>query len=170
VNPVLPPGACRDAAAPVTWRGRQTVYAHLVAPTIAALHRAAQMIGLSLNWYQSGEHPHYDLIGAKMIARADRLGLPVVTAKEMLATVHACAANARPTAKRVSLERIRLVFPEALRSPDPLCPDCHGTGFHRKWNQFTPHPCTCIFTTDELLEQLADDVGAHGCAPDRRTP
>jgi hypothetical protein len=71
--------------------------------------------------------------------------------------------------KSTSLDAIRRLFPGARRAPDPRCPDCRGTGFHREWGRHTSQPCTCIFTTDELHRELTSDVGAHGCAPDRRT-
>jgi hypothetical protein len=55
-----------------------------------------------------------------------------------------------------SLEETRRLFPDALRAPIATCPDCLGTGFHREWERFTSAACLCIYTTDELLQQLTE--------------
>ena len=48
------------------------------------LHNFAKSIRLKTEWYQDGEHPHYDLTTPNAIQRAIRAGAKMVTSKEII--------------------------------------------------------------------------------------
>lgn len=51
---------------------------HLVADSLAELHRFARRMRLKRDWYQDGRWPHYDLTTRKAIVRAIQAGAMLI--------------------------------------------------------------------------------------------
>lgn len=63
---------------------RRMLMSHMASPSLEALHRMADAIGVNRKWFQDHEfHPHYDICKAKK-QKAIALGAVLVSDKELI--------------------------------------------------------------------------------------